>query len=209
MLLLQALSPGDIAKRAFDLLVCGLALPFLLPLLAVLAVIIKLDSPGPVLYRPLRAGRHGKPFRIFKLRTMVVDAERRGGGTTALDDERILRSGVWLRRYKLDELPQVLNVLRGEMSLVGPRPELLQYAEQYQGEELLILTVRPGITDYSSIEYRDLDRHVGAHDADRVYEERVLPNKNRLRVKYVKERSFWGDIGIIVKTLLCLWRRSP
>lgn len=198
---------GDLGKRSFDLLVCGLALPLLLPLLGLLAVIIKLESPGPALYRPLRAGRHGKPFRIFKLRTMVVDAEGLGGGTTALNDQRILRCGVWLRTYKLDELPQLLNVLRGEMSLVGPRPELLQYTEQYQGEERLILTVRPGITDYSSIEYRDLAGRVGEHDADRVYEEQVLPHKNQLRIKYVKERSFWGDIGLILKTLLCIVRR--
>jgi len=188
-------------KRVFDNVVsfCGLVL--LAPLLIVIAVLIKLDSEGPVFYRGLRTGRHGKPFQIFKFRTMVCNAEQLGGGSTAKDDPRVTRMGRVLRRYKWDELPQLLDVLRGEMSIVGPRPELPEYTRLYSGEEKMILTVRPGITDYASLEFIRLGEILGNAAPDRYYEEKVRPIKNALRVKYVKERSFFGDLKLIARTL--------
>jgi len=150
----------------------------------------------------------GRQFRIWKFRTMVVNAEKIGGGTTALNDFRIFRFGGLLRKYKLDELPQIFNVIKGDMSLVGPRPELPQYTEQYEGDELLILSVRPGITDYSSMKFNALDEVVGAGDADRVFEDTVLTRKNELRIKYVKERTFFGDIKLILQTLGLIFRKA-
>lgn len=191
-------------KRTFDLSCSLLGLILLFPLFIVIAVLIKVDSPGPVFYRGVRAGLHGKPFRIYKFRTMVVNAEKIGGESTGKDDPRITRVGRFLRRYKLDELPQLINVIRGEMSIVGPRPEVLTYTNRYEGDERLILTVRPGITDYSSIQFIQLGEVLGSEDPDRVYEEKVLPVKNALRLKYVKEQSFLGDLVIIAKTLLKL-----
>ncbi len=195
-------------KRIFDVSACLLSLPFLLFYFAITAIAIKLDSPGPVFYRGWRTGLGGKPLRIFKFRTMVVDAEKIGGGTTALKDSRITRIGKFLRRYKLDELPQIFNVIKGDMSLVGPRPELPQYTDQYKSEELIILSVRPGITDCSSIKFSALDEVVGAGDADRVFEETVLARKNELRIRYVKERTFFGDIHLILQTLGVIFRKA-
>lgn len=177
------------------------------PFLIVLAVIISLDSKGPVFYRGVRCGRYGKPFKIFKFRTMVIDAENLGGGTTALEDPRITKIGGFIRKSKLDELPQLFNVLKGEMSFVGPRPELLQYTNQYTEEEKIILSVRPGITDLSSIEFSSLDTHVGSENADSNFEARILPKKNQLRVKYVKERGFFLDMYLIAKTILLVFRK--
>jgi len=138
---------------------------------------------------------------------MTPDAEQLGGGSTAKDDRRITRVGRFLRRYKLDELPQLLNVLKGDMSIVGPRPELSQYTQLYMGDELLILHVRPGITDHASLEFIRLGEILGNDAPDAVYEEKVRPLKNALRVKYVREQSFWGDIAIIVRTLKRLIER--
>ncbi len=188
-------------KRAFDLLIGALALLVLSPVLALIALRIKRDSPGPVFFRGLRTGRHGKPFRIFKFRTMVTDAERRGGTTTGRDDPRITRVGAVLRRYKLDELPQLINVLRGDMSIVGPRPEVAEYTDQYTAEEREILSVRPGITDLSSIEFHDLQAVVGHENPDEEFRRRVLPRKNALRLKYARTASFCGDLRILCKTI--------
>jgi lipopolysaccharide/colanic/teichoic acid biosynthesis glycosyltransferase len=189
------------AKRIFDLAVCLLALPFLLPVFLALAISIRVDSAGPILYRGLRAGRNGAPFRILKFRTMVSEAERIGSGTTALNDARITRVGRVIRKYKLDELPQILNVIKGDMSLVGPRPELLEYAARYEGDETLILSVRPGITDYSSIKFSALDTLVGEVDANKTFNEKILPERTALRLKYVRERTFLGDLRLIVLTV--------
>jgi lipopolysaccharide/colanic/teichoic acid biosynthesis glycosyltransferase len=196
--------PGPVypvVKRAFDVAAAGVGLVVLSPILLVIAGLVKLDSPGPAFYRGVRTGRHGVPFRIFKFRTMVVDAERRGGGSTAHNDPRITRVGRVLRRYKLDELPQVLNVLRGDMSVVGPRPELPEYTGRYSDEERAILSVRPGITDHASVRFVNLGEQLGSEDADRVYEERVLAEKNRLRLEYVRRQSFLGDLRIVLRTL--------
>jgi lipopolysaccharide/colanic/teichoic acid biosynthesis glycosyltransferase len=198
-------------KQIFDVGVCFIALPFLLPLILIIAIIIKLNSPGPVFYRGWRTGLGGRPFRIFKFRTMVPNAERLGGGTTALNDPRITRVGMFLRKYKLDEVPQNFNVIKGDMSLVGPRPELPEYTFKYRGEEKIILEVRPGITDYSSIVFTSLDEHVGPKNADEVFEKNILRVKNQLRIKYVKEQSFGTDLLIILRTfakILCKVRGS-
>lgn len=189
------------AKRLFDLLLAGAGVVCLAPVLILVGILVRLDSKGPALYRGVRSGRHGRPFRMLKFRTMVVGAEQLGGGSTGKDDPRVTRLGRLLRRYKIDELPQLLNVLKGEMSIVGPRPELPQYTSQYTGEEEIILTVLPGITDLASMEFARLDEVLGDSDPDRVYEDHVRPVKNALRVKYVSEQSFLGDLAIIFKTL--------
>lgn len=149
-------------------------------------------------------GRHGKTFLIFKFRTMVVGADRLGGSTTKLNDSRVTPLGGFLRRTKLDELPQLLNVLKGEMSMVGPRPEMEEYTRLYTENEKEILAVRPGITDYASLQYFNLAAEVGSGDADAVYKEKVLAEKNRLRVRYVRERSFLVDMKIIAATVRTL-----
>lgn len=196
------------AKRAVDLLAASFGLIVLSPVMLLIAILIKLDSPGPVLYRGVRAGRYGVPFRILKFRTMVTDAESLGGPTTGTNDPRVTRIGRLLRRTKLDELPQLLNVLRGEMSLVGPRPEVLQYTNQYSQDEQIILSVRPGVTDLASIEFADLDDRVGANDPDAFFREHVLPRKNALRVKYIEEWTLWGDVRIILRTIGRVLRRA-
>lgn len=187
-------------KRIFDILLSIVGSIFFLPVFIFAAIAIKTDSPGPVFYLGIRTGRHGKPFRIYKFRTMFVGLEKPGGDTTALNDPRVTRVGAFLRRYKIDELPQLINVIKGEMSIVGPRPELPVYTQNYNEEERVILSVRPGITDYSSIEFRDLDIMVGQNDPDRVFEEKILPRKNELRVEYVKNRTFWRDLMILART---------
>ena len=194
-------------KRLFDIIICLISLPFLLPFFIIFAIIIKLSSPGPVFYRGLRTGLYGKAFRIFKFRTMVINAEKLGGGTTALNDFRIFKFGKFLRRYKLDEIPQIINVIKGDMSIVGPRPELPQYTNQFKGEELLILSVRPGMTDYSSVKYFSLQEIVGSKNADQVFEENILQQKNKLRIKYVKEQNFFQDIKLIFQSFICIFRR--
>ena len=196
-----------VAKRIFDIVVAFVLSLVILPIASIAAAGVAIASPGPIFYLGQRTGWNGRPFRIFKLRTMVVDAERKGGGTTALADPRIFPFGRFLRRYKLDELPQLLNVLRGEMSLVGPRPELPMYTDRYTEKERMSLAVRPGITDLSSIRFSSLDEVVGARDADRIFEENVLPEKNRLRLQYVQTQSFGGDIKILFMTGWCIVRK--
>jgi len=190
-----------LAKRFFDIVISMIGLLLLSPLLLVVSIAVRLDSPGPVIYRAVRTGLHGRPFVMYKFRTMVKNADKIGGGSTGSKDPRVTRVGHYLRRYKLDELPQLLNVLKGDMSLVGPRPELPMYTSLYKGEELLILTVKPGITDYASLQFRELSEVLGDQDPDRVYEERVMPIKNALRVKYVKEHSLWVDAKILMSTV--------
>ena len=192
-----------ILKRVFDLLFSILGVFFLAPLLLLVAVWIKLDSRGPVFFRQERVGRHGRIFRIFKFRTMCLDAETKGRQITVGEDPRITRSGRFLRHYKLDELPQLINVVLGEMSLVGPRPEVPRYVAIYPvAARELILSVPPGITDYASIEYRDENAILGrATDPDRAYIEEVMPVKIGYYQRYVAERSLWVDFILILRTL--------
>lgn len=189
-------------KRSFDI-VCGLVgLVVFSPLLISVAIWVKLDSPGPVFYRGQRAGRGNKPFGIYKFRSMVMNADKVGGSSTSGEDPRVTRSGRFIRRYKLDELSQLINVLVGDMSVVGPRPEVLSYTNNYAGELLEILEVRPGITDWASIWNADEGGVLaGARDADRAYEILIQPTKLRLQLKYVRERTMWTDLKIIGYTM--------
>lgn len=196
------------AKRLFDWLASTCGLLALAPVLVVLAVWIKLDSAGPVFFRQERVGLGGKLFRIHKFRTMVTDAERRGLQITVGADARVTRVGQWLRKYKLDELPQLLDVWLGHMSLVGPRPEVPGYVACYPADVRdVVLSVRPGITDRASIEFKDENEILGrAADPHLAYVNEVLPIKLRYYVDYVAQRSFWSDVGIIVATIRSLVR---
>jgi lipopolysaccharide/colanic/teichoic acid biosynthesis glycosyltransferase len=172
------------------------------PFLLAIALWVKLDSPGPVFYRGKRAGRDNHPFGIFKFRAMVVDADKRGGSSTSGDDPRVTRSGQFIRRYKIDEVSQLLNVVAGDMSLVGPRPEILSYTNQYEGDYREILSVRPGITDWASIWNADEGAVLaGAPNPDLAYEKLIQPTKLKLQLRYVRERNFWTDIRIIFYTI--------
>lgn len=193
-------------KRLFDIATSILALLILWPVMAVIAIAIKLSGPGPVFYRGVRSGLHGNPFRIFKFRTMVADAEELGGPSTALHDPRLTPVGTFLRRYKLDELPQLFNILIGDMSVVGPRPQVEKYTKLYSGEEQIILTVRPGLTDYASIRFINLDAVLGDSNVDEKYFREIEPEKNKLRIEYVRNLSFRTDMNIIFLTLLHLFK---
>lgn len=194
-------------KRLFDLLVASVALLLLTPLLLMLALWIKFDSPGPALFRQTRVGRHGALFRIRKLRTMTHDPAQVGPGITVGQDERITRAGHFLRRSKLDELPQLLDVLQGHMSLVGPRPELPQYVALYPAAlRDKILSVRPGITDLASIEYRNEGELLAqAADPEREYREVILPAKLQLAAAYVDQASLWFDLRLLWQTVQAVW----
>lgn len=188
------------AKRVTDLGLSAAAVLALGPVMLMIAVLIKAGSPGPVFYRGERAGKNGGVFRILKFRSMVVDAERKGGFSTAIDDPRLTGTGRFLRKYKLDELPQFFNVLAGDMSLVGPRPQVLFYTNQYTGDEQSILSVKPGITDLASLYFSDMDSVLGSGDVDARYLAEVEPVKNSLRLRYVREQSYFLDIRILVET---------
>ncbi|MGH9864785.1 MAG: sugar transferase [Candidatus Acidiferrales bacterium] len=194
-------------KRTFDVVVSLAALSVLWPLLILIGVLIKLDSHGPAIYRSRRAGRWGKPFPILKFRTMVVNAEKLGGPSTAEDDPRITRVGKMLRKYKLDELPQLFNVLKREMSIVGPRPEILPEVERYSTEERQLLSVFPGITDWASLRFRNEGEILkGSLDAHQAYWEKIRPEKIRLGLKYARNHSFFDDMHILVETLTVVFR---
>lgn len=195
-------------KRILDLTITGIALCFLWPFYLVISLLIALEDGFPVFYRAERGGYMGKNFRICKFRSMVKNADKIGGGTTALHDPRITKIGNILRKTKLDEIPQIGQVFLGKMSLIGPRPELLRYVEQYEGEEKDILQVRPGITDFSSIEFINLDEIVGGENADEMYEKYVLKKKNQLRIKYAHSVSFGTDIYILFKTLGAVFNKA-
>jgi lipopolysaccharide/colanic/teichoic acid biosynthesis glycosyltransferase len=196
------------SKRIFDWLASTCGLLVLAPVFVALAVWIKLDSPGPVFFRQERVGRGGKLFRIHKFRTMVTDAERRGLQITVGADARVTRVGQWLRKSKLDELPQLLDVLLGHMSLVGPRPEVPRYVACYPAEVRdVVLSVRPGITDRAAIEFKDENLMLGrAADPDRAYVEEVLPIKLEYYVEYVNSNSLSGDFKLIIRTFVALIR---
>ncbi|PRD68397.1 sugar transferase [Malikia spinosa] len=197
-----------IAKRLFDLLASGIGLLVLTPILLGIALAIKLESHGPVFFRQERIGRFGNTFRIHKFRTMVTDAERRGLQITVGVDARVTKVGTVLRKYKLDELAQLIDVFVGDMSLVGPRPEVPRYVACYPAEAReIVLSVKPGITDRASIEYKDENEILGkAVDPHKAYVDEVLPVKIRYYIDYVQNRSFWGDIRIIFATLFAIVR---
>lgn len=199
---------GRIAlKRAMDIAISGAALCVLWPVLLLIALAIVIDDPGPVFYRQVRVGRGGKEFRIFKFRTMVVDADKNGLQITVGRDSRITRMGALLRKTKLDELAQLLNVFLGQMSFVGPRPEVPRYVAMYTPYQRQVLLVRPGITDYASIAYRnENDLLAGADDPERMYVEEIMPAKIELNMKYLRRVSPLEDIRLIFATIAAVIR---
>jgi lipopolysaccharide/colanic/teichoic acid biosynthesis glycosyltransferase len=198
-----------IAKRAFDTALAALGLIVVSPVLAAIAIAIKTGSKGPLLYKGRRVGLDGVPFEMLKFRTMVVDADKIGGSSTPEDDPRVTPIGKKLRRYKLDELPQLLNVLKGDMSFVGPRPQVQWAVDLYTPEEREILRVRPGITDEASLKFsNEAEILKGSTDPDKDYIEKIHPEKMRLSLEYVRHRSFSGDLSIIARTAGAIFKPS-
>jgi len=200
----------NMLKRLFDMLVSLTGILILLPLFAFIAIRVKLDSKGPIFYRGKRIGRRGKTFWIYKFRTMYEDADQMSASSSAGDDDpRITNFGRFLRSYKLNELPQLINVLKGEMSFVGPRPEVEKYVKLFTEEETAILSVRPGITDYASLKFHNEGEILsGSPDPDKAYEEKIRPEKLKLQLEYVRNHSFWIDLKIMAmtaKTLVKSW----
>jgi lipopolysaccharide/colanic/teichoic acid biosynthesis glycosyltransferase len=197
-------------KRTLDLIIALLGLVLLSPLLIAIAIWVRFSSPGPILYAGARVGRGGVPFRMLKFRTMVVNADRIGGSSTSADDARLTSAGRFLRRFKLDELPQLINVLRGDMSFVGPRPQVEWAVKLYSLDERRLLSVQPGITDFASLEFRNEGEILrGSADPDRDYLEKIAPHKIRLGLYYVGHYSFIVDAKILVATLLSLVGVDP
>lgn len=194
-----------LTKRLFDVIFSISGLLILSPIIIIVALLIKMEDAGPVYYRGLRTGMNDTQFRMFKFRSMVFNADKIGGFSTANDDRRITRIGKILRKFKLDEIPQLINVLKGEMSFVGPRPEVPFYVNMFTEEEKNILTVRPGITDWASLWNSDEGALLaGSLDPEKDYMEKIRPEKIRLQLKYVRERSFWVDMSILFKTAMKL-----
>ncbi len=197
---------SKVVKRALDLVLAVILLVPGLILMVPLAIWVKLDSEGPVIYKAVRGGYHNQPFMIWKFRSMVVDADKTGG-CTAKNDARVTRAGRIMRKFKLDELPQLFNIITGKMSFVGPRPELLLYTTQYTEEQQCIMWVRPGVTDRSSIVYIAQDEIVGEEDPVANFERLILPEKNRLRVEYAKTQCFSTDVKLIIETVLGVFKK--
>lgn len=198
------------AKRTLDLVTAGAGLVVLAPLLAVVAVLVKTEDGGPVFFRQERVGYRGRTFRIWKFRTMVPDAGTHGLPLTVGGDSRVTRIGAWLRRLKLDELPQLFNVLIGDMSLVGPRPEVPCYVASYSAEERRVLDLVPGVTDEASIRYMAESALLArALDPERVYVSEIVPDKIRLNLAYAARATVWTDVWVIMATLRRLvWSRN-
>lgn len=189
-------------KRCFDVCAAAVGLLLLSPLLLTVAVWVKLDSHGPVFYRQVRVGKGGRDFRLWKFRSMRPDSDKLGLLTVGGRDPRITRSGYFIRKYKIDELPQLFNVISGDMSLVGPRPEVRRYVDLYSAEQRQVLNARPGITDYASIEYRNENELLAASaDPEFTYINEVMPAKLKLNMKYIREQGLGTDLKIILRTL--------
>jgi len=198
-----------VLKRALDLTFATAGLLLLSPVFLVLAMAIKLETPGPVFYRGVRVGRGGRPFRIFKFRSMVADADQHGPSSTNAGDPRVTRCGSVVRRFKLDELAQLINVVTGDMSLVGPRPEVQKFVDLYTEEEKAILSLRPGITDRASIRFHNEPEIItasGIEDADEAYAKLIRPEKIRLQLEYVRKSGLRTDLSILWATLRTLVR---
>jgi lipopolysaccharide/colanic/teichoic acid biosynthesis glycosyltransferase len=195
-------------KRAFDFISSLFGLIVLSPVLLLVAIAIKFHDRGPVFYMAPRVGRNGNIFKMFKFRSMVINADKIGASSTTSSDPRITPVGRFVRKYKLDEIPQLINVLVGNMSIVGPRPEVKFFTDKFNEEEKAILKVKPGITDYASIWNSDEGKILeGYDDADAAYEKLIWPEKKRLQLKYIKERSFFVDIKIIFLTLVAIIKK--
>ncbi len=195
-------------KRFVDIVISGFGLTLLSPAFLLLAIAIKLNSHGPVFYRGVRVGRNGRAFKIFKFRSMVADAEKKGAASTSNTDMRVTAVGRFIRKFKFDEFSQLINVFFGDMSLVGPRPEVEKFVAMYTEEEKQILTLRPGITDWSSIRFHNEGEIIeasGIEDADEAYARLIRPEKLRLQLKYVRERNLWIDMKIIFATVMTIF----
>jgi len=197
-------------KRTFDLFVSFLVILIALPLWLAVAVAIKLDSPGSIFHRATRIGQDGKPFTLYKFRTMVADAAQKGPGITHGNDTRITRAGHFLRRLKIDEMPQLINVLQGEMSIVGPRPEDPRYVAHYTPEQRRVLTVRPGMASPAFIQYRHEEELLAAagDDLENTYLTVILPDKLRLDLEYIAQQSFLGDLAILAQAAVSLFEQG-
>lgn len=196
-----------LSKRTFDFIFSLIGLIVLSPLLIIISIVIKLTSEGPVFFMQKRIGQNEKLFYIYKFRTMVVNAESLGKQITVANDNRITKVGAFLRKYKFDELPQLINVLIGEMSFVGPRPEVQKYVDLYTEEQKEIFKVKPGITDYASIEYRNENDILGeVEDPEYYYIHTIMPSKINLNKKYIENNNLFIDIKIIIKTILKCFR---
>ena len=194
-------------KRLFDVVASGVGLLLLSPLFLLVAIWIKLDSPGPVFYRQVRVGRYNRDFRIFKFRSMRVGADKGSLVTIGGRDPRVTRSGYFIRKFKIDELPQLINVFIGDMSLVGPRPEVRHYVDYWTKEQLRVLDVRPGITDPASIKFRNENELLEkAEDPEKYYIEVIMQEKLRLYLEYVEHHSFWYDMKLIFQTFWVIVR---
>lgn len=195
------------AKRLFDLAVAMAGLVLLAPFFLIIAVLIKVISEGPVFYLQERVGLNGTIFKLFKFRTMKVNADKGNAITVGSRDPRITTVGYFLRKFKLDELPQLINVAKGDMSLVGPRPELKKFVDMYDNQQRTVLSVRPGITDYASIQFRNENELLeGKPDPIQYYITDILPLKLKLNQQYIMERSLWVDLRIILKTVFLIFR---
>ncbi|ACD52028.1 sugar transferase [Clostridium botulinum] len=194
---------NKIVKRIFDFVCSTLGIIILSPIFILLSIMIKTGSDGPVFFKQIRVGEDGKDFEILKFRTMVVDAEKLGKQITVGNDNRITKIGSFLRKYKLDELPQLINVFKGDMSLVGPRPEVPRYVNMYNEEQRKVLEVKPGITDLASIRYKDENALLGkAENPEEFYINTIMPDKLALNLEYINKSNVFFDIYIIVKTIL-------
>lgn len=188
-------------KRSFDIIASGIGLICLSPLFLILAVWIKIDSKGPVFYRQIRVGKGNKDFHLYKFRSMRVGSDKKGLITVGGHDSRVTKSGYYIRKYKLDELPQLINVFIGDMSLVGPRPEVRKYVDMYTPEQLKVLSVCPGITDMASICYRNENELLAqVEDPEKYYVETIMPDKLRINLEYVANHSFGYDLKLILQT---------
>ena len=203
--ILQCHKGSLLAKRIFDIIVASLLVVILSPILLFLSILIKIDSPGPVMFRQVRVTTYGKPFRIFKFRTMVNNADKVGTQVTTKGDSRVTRMGKMLRGCRLDELPQLFNVLKGEMSFVGTRPEVEKYVAHYTDEMKATLLMPAGITSRASIEYKDEERLLeSAENADEVYIHQVLPEKMKYNLRAIEKFSFWDDIKTMFATVIAV-----
>lgn len=199
---------GRITKRAFDIIACSVALVLLSPFYICIAMLVILDSKGGALYRQVRVGRNGKEFFLLKFRTMRQDADKTGSLITIGNDSRVTRIGTFLRKYKIDELPQFINIIKGDMSIVGPRPEVPKYVTLYNERQKRVLSVRPGLTDYASIEYISENELLAkSSDPNRTYIEEIMPAKLELNLKYIENQSVKEDIHLIFKTLFSILRK--
>ncbi|MFH1551436.1 MAG: sugar transferase [bacterium] len=191
------------AKRLFDIIFSLIGIILSSPFLLLFSILIKIESPGPAFYKGERMGKDGKIFKMFKFRSMVMNADKIGGPSTSADDERLLKIGKFLRRYQLDELPQFINILKADMSFVGPRPEVPSEIERYSREDKkIILSVRPGLTDLATLEnVHEEEILKGEKDPHEAYRRLIQPKKIKLAKKYVQNRSFWLDIKIILRTV--------